>query len=142
MIPFIPLQFLNFKISLNMEQAVAILGRSLPLKRGIKGFDEVVSFKYQPLSSYKSSPISVSGVMVYVRYESSLDGIRVKVTIMPTVVVLLFFIFAFGFNLSFPHDRQDALLSILPFLVFYLIIWWETVETKNAIRSMFQEFII
>ncbi len=143
MIPLIPLQFASFKTNLTIEQAIAVLGRSVQLKHEFQDNVEVVSFKYQPLHSIKVGEIG-SGMMVYVRYQANLDGTHVRVTIMPTIIMMLLFVYAFGFNLllTYPNDFSYYSSFILISLIFYLGIWWETVNTKKIVRSLFHDSII
>jgi len=144
MLPFIPLQFLSFKTNLSIEQAIAILGRSIPIKREIGDKGETISFKYQPHRPIKHSGMG-AGVVVYVRYHSDLAGVYVKVTIMPSILIMCFYIFAFGIilsNFEISLNTSNAVFLALAFLFFYLLVWWETIETKRAIRSMFHDVII
>ena len=142
MIPLIPFQFLSFKTNLTMEQAISTLGRSLSLKREEQDRGEVVSFNYQPHRAVKYQ--SIGSVTIYVKYFSGPNGVHVNVTIMPTVLTLLFLAGYIGFILLFDRlspDFSNKTFFILFWLFVYLFNWWETVETKKAIQSMFWESI-
>jgi len=143
MIPFIPLQFDSFKTNLTMEQAISILGRSLPIKSDRRDFGEVSSFTYQPHRAIKHQ--SMGAVTVHVKYFSDSTGVRIKMTVFPTVITMLFLTFYIGFILLFAYlspDFSTKALFILVWLFFYLFNCWETVETKRVIRSMFYDSII
>lgn len=145
MIPLIPLQFTSFKTNLTMEQAIAVLGRSLPLKREAVDNGERVSFKYRvPHYSFGSGKarIPLSGIMIYVRYYSDIDGVHAKMTILPSVTTMLFFIFSIGFTLLIsPENVCDRLYFFVPVFL-YILVWWETIDAKKAVRSMFHDSII
>jgi hypothetical protein len=143
MIPFIPLQFLRFKTNLNMEQTIAILGRSVPLKREVRNNGEVVSFKYQPYAPIKYSQAGV-GITVHVKYHAEPGGVKVSITIMPSVLIMLFYILGFGFSLAAINiaNFTFGIWFILVFILFYLLLWRESIETKRAIHGMFRDAII
>ena len=143
MIPFTPFQFVSFKTNLTMEQAIATLGRSLSLKRERQGSGEVVSFNYQPERDVEHQ--RMGALTVYVKYFSDSNGVRVKVTVVPTVITMLFLALTLGFILLFDwisSDFPNKIIPILFWLFIYLFNWRQAVGTKKAIQSMFQDFII
>jgi len=94
MIPFIPLQFDSFRTNLTIEQAIYVLGRSLPLKHEKQKIIEVVSFEYNPDPDVKYQ--RMGGVAVYIKYFSEPNGVSVKVTVIPTVIMILFLALSIG----------------------------------------------
>lgn len=142
MIPFIPFQFLQFKTSLNMEQAISRLGRSLPLKREIRNGKEFVSFQYKIRHDSFKAIVPRSGVVVNVRYCFNAEGIYVRAIAMPSIATMLFFIFGFGYGVIGAKGSSFAVQFFLTFILFYLLVWWETVETKEAVQNMFRDSII
>ena len=143
MIPFTPFQFVSFKTNLTMEQAIATLGRSLSLKSERQDSGEVISFNYQPERDVQHQ--SMGALTVYVKYFSDPNGVRVKVTVVPTVITMLFLTLTLGFILLFDWislDFSNKIFAIVFWLFIYLFNWRQAVGTKKAIQSMFQDFII
>ncbi len=142
-IPFIPLQFDSFRTNLTIEQAIYVLGRSLPLKHEKQKTIEVVSFEYNPDPDVKYQ--RMGGVAVYIKYFSEPNGVSVKVTVIPTVITILFLALSIGFVFLFsqvsPSFSNKGLFG-LSWLFFYLYSWWETINTIKAVRNMFRDYII
>ena len=92
-----------------MDHAIAILGRSLPVKRDFEPDGESVSFRYGTGSiRIPNRDWQYSGVVVHVKYQSTVDGVRVSVKIMPHILLIIIYILFFGAFVSFQIEPQDT----------------------------------